>query len=710
MQITKRNGTLVPYSREKILKAIRKGFKSSGIAYHNEFWDAQVSIMEEDFHDNISIEEIQEKVIYKILENGYYSVAKDYIAYRERRSIARSTDINVNTTIAEYLDGCDMATKENSSTAFSLQGLNKHMFSSMSESYWLELLSPEIKTAYNRGRIHVHDLDVLGPYCEGWDLKELMIEGFKGVEGKPSSSPAKHFMSALNQSVNFVFTLQGEAAGAQAFSNFNTILAPFVRNDLLSYSQLKQAVQQFVFDMNISTRVGFQAPFSNITLDLDVTQTPMANDLVIIGGVPQSQTYREFQSEADMISKAILEVMLEGDAAGATHAYPILTFNVTEDFPWESELGDKILLLAAKYGSPYFANFINAENTDASSIRSMCCRLRLDSTEIQKFIQSEYSGGLDSEDYEHSHVKGGGFFGAAPKTGSIGVVTLGLPGIMHDMIKTGNKSWELFLDMVKEYMDLSMEALQKKRKQIELWADNGLYPYTKYYLRDIKQRTGHYFSQHFSTICPNGFHEALLVFGISEGMNSKEGQNYAIELIEYMKNYAIKLQTINRVLVNIEQSPAESAGVKLCRKSGVDPLKNGYYTNSTWFPADTNIDTFDQLTIQGEINKAYTGGSSVHSYTDTDLLPVYKSLKEYIIWAFTNTTIPYLTISPVYSICDKCGRIAGRHLKCPKCSSEKIYTQSRVVGYYRIENNFNDGRKKEALNREGHYIDSFEVK
>ena len=589
-----------------------------------------------------------------------------------------------------------MIVNENSSTMYSLQGLNNHIFSKISEQYWLSLYSDEIKKAHNSGRLHIHDAQVIGAYCCGWNLKQILLEGFNGVPGKPSSNPPKHFSSALSQAVNFIFTLQGETAGAQAYSNFNTLLAPFVRHDNLSFKQVKQEIQQFIFNLNISTRVGFQAPFSNITLDLDITKVNFTNEPVIIGGEYQSTFYKDYNNEAMWINQAIVEVLNEGDSDGAMLSYPIVTFNVSEDFPWKNKLGQLILETTARYGSFYFANYINSDYTE-SDITSMCCRLSINRKEIEKHL-SEYTGGLDENDYNETHQKGGGFFGAAPNTGSIGVVTLGLPAIMHDNLQN-NGDWDEFLKSVKNYMNIAMISLMKKRKVIENYADKGLYPYLSHYLRDIKKRTGNYFSQHFSTICPNGMHEALIVFGIKEGLNCNEGFKKAKELLKFMNEYSIILQKENKVLVNIEQSPAESAGVKLCIKSKIDPLNNGYYTNSTWFPSNTDIDLIEQIEKQGELNIYYTGGSSMHTYTDVDLIPIKNNISKIIMYAFKNTKLPYMTISPVFTVCNNCGRMPGKHETCLKCGSDKVNIYERIVGYYRTHTNWNEGRLKESSKR-----------
>jgi len=705
MKVQKRTGKIVSYDESKIINAVKKAFEQSGVNTVNE---SQLHEMVGYIHktlksDILKVEDIQDIIIEWLHYKGFHKTGTYFTRYRERRAIARGSVVDSISLVSEYLGKLDdMAIHENSSTMYSLQGLNNHVFSSVSEKYWLSLYSDEIKTAFNSGRLHIHDLQVLGAYCCGWDLKQIIMEGFGGVPGKPSSAPAKHFSSILSQANNFIFTLQGESAGAQAFSNFNTLLAPFVANDNLTYNQVKQEIQQFIFNLNISTRVGFMAPFSNITLDLDATKTTFANSPAIIGGKMIDKNYGDFSKEATWINQAIVEVLGEGDRDGAMLSYPIVTFNVTKDFPWRNKLGKTILDTTAKYGSFYFANYINSDYTD-SDITSMCCRLRIDRKEIEKHL-GDYTGGLEEDDYNETHQKGGGFFGAAPNTGSIGVVTLGLPSIMYD-VKNDNPDsdddeiWELYLESIKNYMDMSIESLMKKRKVVEDYAEKGLYPYLSHYLKDVKNRTGHYFTQHFSTICTNGAHEALVVYGYKDGIMSESGVDKAENLLKFMNEYTVELQKKHHVLVNLEQSPAESAGVKLCLKSGVDPLNNGYYTNSTWQPADADMDIFEQINMQGRLNVYYTGGSSMHTYTQNDLVPIKNDLNKIINYAFTETKIPYMTISPVFSVCENCGRIPGKHVKCPKCGGDHLEIYERVVGYYRAHTNWNKGKLKESSNR-----------
>lgn len=715
----RKNGDIVPFDKTKIYSAISRAVVNN----QHPIDDVEISRMTESIVDAIEkkslanrvdvwkVEDIQDIVVHTIIDYGYVDLAVDYIKYRERRNIARESDIDALGLINDYIDdnapNHDMAVHENASTNFSVQGMHQYIFESVIKKKWLNLYGDEIKKAYEKGLVHLHDLGYLGCYCGGWDLKQLITEGFCGVDEKLTSKPPKHFDTALMQSLNFLFTLQGEFAGAQAFSNFNTLLAPFVAKDELTYKQVKNEIRKFVFNLNVSTRVGFQAPFTNLTLDMDVTKTKLADEPIIIGGEPDFEhTYGEYQKEAQWISKAFVEVFDEGDGRKSPFAYPIVTFNVTKDFPWESNFGDTLLQATAKYGNFYFANYINSEFAE-SDITSMCCRLRINNKQILEH-SSKCSGGLYEEDYEKTHQKGHGFFGSAPNTGSIGVVTLNLPAIMNTVVmKNDDHVWQNFLNEVKHYMDLAAEALMIRRKTIEEFCEKGLYPYTKYYLRFIKERTGHYFSQHFSTICTNGFNEAMVVYGKEKGMDDSSSWKLAEELLKFMNDYSVELQKIHHVLFNIEQAPAESAGVKMCQKSGCDPMGNGYYTNSTWFPADSEHDMFDIIKVQSKLNEYYTGGSVLHIYTDANLVPVYKDLKKIITYTFEQTKLPYLTISPAFSICSEHGRFNGIISECPICK-KKTTSYLRIVGYIRPVKNFNAGRKKEALKRHYFKFSSFE--
>lgn len=1371
MKVEKRSGNIVEFEKDKIIKAVKKAFNAVKTNISEDDINNLMDFINENLPEDVKrVEDIQDKIVLWLHKNNYHNEGIAFTKYRERRAIARDTSFNSVNLVNEYLCQLDdMAVHENSSTMYSLQGLNNHIFSSVSEKYWLSLYSDEIKNAYNSGRMHLHDLQSISAYCSGWDLKSLLLEGFGGVAGKPSSKPPKHLSSALNQANNFIFTVQGEFAGAIAFSNFNTLLAPFVREDDLSYNQVKQEIQQFIYNLNISTRVGFQclsedteilsengwvgyndlkvgdkiitfniethnleekvvinmfkerydgiminlknkitdqlitpnhriimksfkenkydfklaenileyksdiclpisskgttsnlsfdinrikflawfisegtvdfngrgnprisiyqsnkkylneiknlcdelelkydeyfstsgvgngcnrirfnsesftkiiswfgdeilykniprfifklsiecietfietyikadgsvgekynririytnnenirdalcemlvligksftikirksvpiqnyggikniyvinvlkrkhawitskdkinysgivwcpttengtviarrngkcfitgnSPFSNLTLDLDTTKVKFADEPAIVGGELKDYSYGDCNKEATWISQAVVEVLSEGDAEGAMLSYPIVTFNVTKEFPWQNKLGKTILDATSKYGCFYFSNYINSDYSE-SDITSMCCRLKIDRREIQKHL-GEYTGGLSETEYDKTHQKGHGFFGASPNTGcydeqtevltkdgwkfwkdvthkdifitmnmknknieyqeptqlfdyeyvgdmveiknknfdllvtpnhnmlinvnkgtyklmsaedmvgryqtlipkqadwvgedidffeldeitfkksfygnkyeetkesikikttewaefmgwflsegsfdneniaqshgyrvfitqvkeqnkkiiesllnkmpfnwsqdgakyiicnkqlwmyvkqfgkahdkfipefikslskkylkifydaimlgdghtkkdgqqfyytcssklrddmqeiilklglssnvyertrtdvkkikgriinsdkqyeinvlrsenykirklsvnkkkysgkvycaevpnhtlyvrrngkttwcgnSIGVTTLNIPAIMHDAKENGG-DWDEFLTLVKHYMDLAMEFLMKKRKIVEEKMELGLYPYARHYLREVKKRTGHYYTQHFSTICPNGVHEALYIYGFKDGIMCEDGLNKAIELLKFMNEYTVVLQKEHKVLVNLEQAPAESAGVKMCKKSGIDPFGNGYYTNSTWQPAEAKIDLVDLIEMQGKLNVYYSGGSSMHTYTDSDLVPVAQDLHKIIMFAFTETKIPYMTISPVFTVCPKCGRIAGKHDICPKCGSKKTEIYERIVGYYRPHTNWNKGRLKESEKR-----------
>ena len=884
MQVEKRNGSIVEYDNSKIIKAVKKAFRAMKEDDTTINEDSLITKIKETIPGDVKkVEDIQDAIVVWLHENGYHKVGIAFTKYRERRALSRENSFDSVHMVEEYLGQLDdMAVHENSSTMYSLQGLNNHIFSSVSEKYWLNQYSDEIKEAFNTGRIHIHDLQSISAYCAGWDLKALLTEGFGGVSGKPASAPPKHLSTALNQANNFIFTIQGELSGAVAFSNFNTLMAPFVRVDNLSYNQVKQEIQEFIFNLNISTRVGFQclsedteiltadgwktyneitvgdniltykindaiieenevqnvfkekydgdmiqikeqlltpnhrciaydtknkkekfiyasnlynylhgsdedikfidysytecienlqnlyedleyktkkdrhfiipgysestdfvrsvgkitakdvmkvpysgvvwcpttengtviarrngkcfitgnSPFSNLTLDLDTTKVKFAEEPAVVGGELMDFTYADVNKEATWINQAIVEVLGEGDKDGAMLSYPIVTFNVTDEFPWHNKLGRTIQETTAKYGCFYFANYISSDHADGD-ITSMCCRLKINRKDIEKHL-GEYTGGLESKEYDKAHQKGHGFFGASPNTGSIGVGTLGIPAIMYDTLEAGG-TWDDFLQKIKYYMDLIMESLMKKRKIIEHRANQGLYPYLAHYLRDVKKRTGHYFTQHFSTICTNGVHEALYIYGLKDGIICEEGISKAEDLLKFMNDYTIELQKEHKVLVNLEQAPAESASIKMLNKSGIDPLNNGYWTNSTWQPSDAQIDLVDLIQMQARLNVYYSGGSSMHTYTQSDIVPVAQDLHKIIMYAFTETKMPYMTISPVFSVCEKCGRLPGKHEICPKCGSNHVNIYERIVGYYRPHKNWNQGKLKESKKR--NYLD-----
>lgn len=576
-------------------------------------------------------------------------------------------DSNLNLVDA-YLKQLDWKVNENSNMSYSIQGLNNYIASEISKQYWLNRIYPEnIKNAHINGDIHIHDLNIISVYCVGWDLKDLLSEGFTGVKGKVESAPAKHFRTALGQIVNFMYTMQGEAAGAQAFSNFDTILAPFIRYDNLDYKQVKQAIQEFVFNMNVPTRVGFQTPFTNITMDLNVPSY-YAEQPVIIGGELQEATYKEFQKEMDMLNKAFFEVMMDGDNSGRVFTFPIPTYNITKDFDWDNENIKGLWKMAAKYGIPYFSNFINSDMSPEDA-RSMCCRLRIDNRELE--------------------YRGGGLFGSNPLTGSIGVVTINLPKIAEV-----SKTKVEFLERLAQKMELAKDSLEIKRKLLENLTDKELYPYTKFYLRDIKARFGVYWKNHFSTIGLIGMNEACLnLFG--ENIGSLQGKQFAIEVMDYMRAKIVKFQKETGNNYNLEATPGEGTSYRLAK---LDKDKYPYYTNSTQLPVNYTDDIFEVLDHQDDLQTKYTGGTVVHIYAGERIQSI-ETMKNLVKKICNNYHLPYFTFSPTFSTCPNHGYVAGEHYTCPECGAScEVY--SRVVGYIRPVQQWNKGKKQEFLDRQ----------
>ena len=575
-------------------------------------------------------------------------------------------DSNLNLVDA-YLKQLDWKVNENSNMSYSIQGLNNYIASEISKQYWLNRIYPEnIKNAHINGDIHIHDLNIISVYCVGWDLKDLLSEGFTGVKGKVESAPAKHFRTALGQIVNFMYTMQGEAAGAQAFSNFDTLLAPFIRYDNLDYKQVKQAIQEFVFNMNVPTRVGFQTPFTNITMDLNVPSY-YAEQPVIIGGELQEATYKEFQKEMDMLNKAFFEVMMDGDNSGRVFTFPIPTYNITKDFDWDNENIKGLWKMAAKYGIPYFSNFINSDMSPEDA-RSMCCRLRIDNRELE--------------------YRGGGLFGSNPLTGSIGVVTINLPKIAEV-----SKTKVEFLERLAQKMELAKYSLEIKRKLLENLTDKELYPYTKFYLRDIKARFGVYWKNHFSTIGLIGMNEACLnLFG--ENIGSLQGKQFALEVMDYMRAKIVEFQKETGNNYNLEATPGEGTSYRLAK---LDKDKYPYYTNSTQLPVNYTDDIFEVLDHQDDLQTKYTGGTVVHIYAGERIQSI-ETMKNLVKKICNNYHLPYFTFSPTFSTCPNHGYVAGEHFTCPECGAScEVY--SRVVGYIRPVQQWNKGKKQEFLDR-----------
>lgn len=575
-------------------------------------------------------------------------------------------DSNIN-LVDSYLRQLDWKVNENSNMAYSIQGLNNYISSEISKQYWLNKIYPvEIKNAHLNGDIHIHDLNIISVYCVGWDLKDLLTEGFTGVRGKIESAPAKHFRTALGQIVNFMYTMQGEAAGAQAFSNFDTLLAPFISYDNLDYKQVKQALQEFIFNMNVPTRVGFQTPFTNITMDLTVPSY-YAEQPVIIGGELQERTYKEFQKEMDMLNKAFFEVMMEGDNSGRVFTFPIPTYNITKDFDWDNENIKGLWEMAAKYGIPYFSNFINSDMSPEDA-RSMCCRLRIDNRELE--------------------YRGGGLFGSNPLTGSVGVVTINLPKIA-EISKTKGE----FLEKLAQKMEIVKESLEIKRKLLEDLTDKDLYPYTKFYLRDIKARFGVYWKNHFSTIGLIGMNEACLNL-LNCDIGTFRGKQFALEVMDFMRAKIVEFQKETGNNYNLEATPAEGTSYRLAK---LDKEKYPYYTNSTQLPVNYTDDIFEVLDHQDDLQTKYTGGTVVHIYAG-ERIQSPETMKNLVKKICNNYHLPYFTFSPTFSTCPNHGYVAGEHFTCPECG-EQCEVYSRVVGYIRPVQQWNKGKKKEFSDR-----------
>jgi ribonucleoside-triphosphate reductase len=591
--------------------------------------------------------------------------------------------------VEDYVHLNDWRIKESANSTYSLQGLNQHISSLVCSQYWLDKIYPkEIGEAFKAGKIHVHDLGFLSVYCVGWDLEDLIKVGFSGVAGKIQSKPAKHFRVALGQIVNFFYTMQGEAAGAQAFSNFDTLLAPFIRYDNLSYEQVKQSIQEFLFNINVPTRVGFQTPFTNITLDLKVPET-LKNQPIIIGGKMKEETYGDFQKEMDIFNKAFAEAMLEGDASGRLFSFPIPTYNITKNFDWDNKAHDLIWEMASKYGIPNFSNFVNSD-LDPDDVRSMCCRLRLDKRELQK--------------------RGGGLFGANPLTGSIGVVTINLPRLGYE-----SKSEKEFFERLNKLMEISKESLEIKRKVIENLTEQGLYPYSKFYLRHLYKKNNAYWHNHFSTIGIVGMNECCLNF-LGTPITTKKGVEFSKKVLHYMRTVMAEFQEETGNNYNLEATPAEGTSFRLARidktiypdlitaNEEAVKTKNAkpYYTNSTQLPVNYTDDIFEALDHQDELQTLYTGGTNFHTFIGEKQMPI-ESVKSAIKMVTNNYKLPYFTLSPTFSICPEHGYIYGEHPKCPRCAEENKDTNcevySRIVGYIRPVDQWNDGKQEEFKDR-----------
>lgn len=694
--IKKRDGRTAKFDRKKIEKAIEKAGLETGefdAAQAVELTDKVLGVLETRNQKRLpSVEDIQDIVEDALIDSKFKKTAKAYIIYRDQHKKLREITSNAHVDLIDkYLENLDWKVNENSNMGYSLQGLNNYVSAEITKTYWLDkIYTSKIGQAHKEGDLHIHDLNLLSVYCVGWDLTDLLQEGFTGVAGKVASKPAKHFRSALGQVVNFFYTLQGEAAGAQAFSDFDTLLAPFIRVDKLSYKEVKQAIQEFVFNVNVPTRVGFQTPFTNITLDLECPKH-MADNPVIIGGEMQDTTYGEYQEEMNMLNKALLEVLSEGDANGRVFTFPIPTVNITKDFNWDNPVIESLWEASAKYGIPYFSNFINSD-MDPEDARSMCCRLRIDNRQLE--------------------YRGGGLFGSNPMTGSVGVVTINLPRLA---LKSKNEK-EFFKGLA-ELMDMAKDSLETKRKVLERLTDANLYPYTKFYLRNIKQRFNQYWKNHFSTIGLIGTNEAALnLLGVDIG--TEKGKAFAEKTLDFMRDRLVEYQKETGNNYNLEATPAEGTTYRLAQldkasfpdrahfANGIGAeVKCPFYTNSSHLPVNYTDDLFELMDLQDNLQTKYTGGTVIHFFLG-ERMDDPQTLKKLVKTICENYKLPYFTFSPSFSICKNHGYIIGEHPECPKCG-EATEVYSRVVGFLRPVSQWNKGKQAEFEMRE-HYDNAAE--
>lgn len=687
INVVKRDGEVAEFSLNKITEAIKKAFKATGKDYNNEILELLSLRVTADFQGkmqdgSVSVEQIQDSVEHVLEQSGYTDVAKAYILYRKQREKIR----NMKTTILDYKDVVnsyvkveDWRVKENSTVTYSVGGLILSNSGAVTANYWLsEIYDQEIADAHRNADIHIHDLSMLTGYCAGWSLKQLLVEGLGGIPGKITSAPAKHLSVLCNQMVNFLGIMQNEWAGAQAFSSFDTYLAPFVKADNLSYREVKKCIESFIYGVNTPSRWGTQAPFSNITLDWTVPND-MAELPAIVGGKEMDFKYKDCKREMDMVNRAFIETMVEGDANGRGFQYPIPTYSITRDFDWSDTENNRLLFeMTSKYGTPYFSNYINSD-MEPSDVRSMCCRLRLDLRELRK--------------------KTGGFFGSGESTGSVGVVTINMPRIAYQA-----KDKEDFYDRLDNMMDISARSLSVKREVITKLLKGGLYPYTRRYLGS--------FENHFSTIGLIGMNEVgLNVKWIGKDMTSPETQEFTKEVLNHMRERLVRYQEQYGDLYNLEATPAESTTYRLAKHDvkkypGIRTAgckgDTPYYTNSSHLPVDYTADIFEAMDIQDELQTLYTSGTVFHAFLG-EKMPDWKAAAKLVRTISENYRMPYYTLSPTYSICREHGYLIGEHNTCPICGQEaEVY--SRITGYYRPVKNWNEGKTQEYKNRTAYDI------
>lgn len=689
INVVKRDGEIAEFNLSKISNAIKKAFNATGKFYNEDIINLITLRVTSDFQSKIkdsriSVEDVQDSVEHALEQTGYTDVAKAYILYRKNREKIRnmkSTILDYKEIVNSYVKEEDWRVKENSTVTYSVGGLILHNSGSITANYWLsEIYDEEIARAHREADIHIHDLSMLTGYCAGWSLKQLIKEGLGGIPGKITSSPASHLSTLCNQMVNFLGIMQNEWAGAQAFSSFDTYLAPFVKVDNLTYREVKQCIQSFIYGVNTPSRWGTQAPFSNITLDWTVP-----NDLAelncIIGGKEADFKFKDCKKEMDMVNRAFIEIMIEGDANGRGFQYPIPTYSITKDFDWSDTENNKLLFeMTAKYGTPYFSNYINSD-MEPSDVRSMCCRLRLDLRELRK--------------------KTGGFFGSGESTGSVGVVTLNMPKIAYHSADETD-----FLKRLDHMMDVAARSLKVKRQVISKLLDEGLYPYTRRYLGT--------FDNHFSTIGLVGMNEAgLNAKWLRRDMTHKETRDFATRVLNHMRERLSDYQEEYGDLYNLEASPAESTSYRFAlhdKKRYSDIISAGekgdtpYYTNSSNLPVGYTMDVFEALDVQDNIQTLYTSGTVFHTFLG-EKLPDWKSTAKLVRTIAENYKLPYYTISPTYTICKNHGYLEGEATACPECG-EKTEIYSRITGYYRPVQNWNEGKTQEYKNRKTYDIDA----
>jgi len=678
--VIKRDGRSVPFTAERIIAAIAKAGAATGE------YDAQTAraltrsvlaiLAQTHPHEAVEVETIQDTVEEVLLASPHRASAKAYIIYRDQHARLRTIAEQGRVDLLDcYLGRADWQVSENANMAWSLQGLNNYVASEVTRTYWLHrIYPPAVRQAHLEGDLHLHDLNALSVYCVGWDLADLLEQGFTGASGKAESRPARHLRSALGQVVNFFYTLQGEAAGAQAFASLDTYLAPFIRHDGLSEREVKQALQEFVFNLNVPTRVGFQTPFTNITLDLEVPAA-MREEPVLIGGERQNETrYGDYQTEMDLFNRCLLEVLAEGDAKGRVFTFPIPTVNITADFAFDDPRHRPLWEATARYGIPYFANFIGSD-LSPDDARSMCCRLRLDTRKLER--------------------RGGGLFGANPLTGSIGVVTINLVRLGHRAAGE-----EEFLALLGEQMDLARDSLEIKRKALERLTDQGLYPYSAHYLRHIKERLGCWWHNHFSTIGLIGLHEGMLAL-MGVGLDDERGRAFGLQVLTWMRERLADYQEATGHHYNLEATPAEGTGYRLARLdcergyglAGVEPEDAPCYTNSSQLPVEHTDDIFALLDHQDAFQQSYTGGTVMHVYLgEANADP--EAVAAFVRCVCQRYRLPYISLTPTFSICPQHGYLSGRHDSCPHCGGAcEVY--SRVVGYLRPVQQWNTGKQRE---------------